>query len=119
MDEPETGVCGEKCFITLKGETKVFEIDVAVNAGDDPCVVYVCTVRQCVNVMSSVFNNYSLLQPSGVVRQDITCQRPKPEDCEGRPPIIYPGKCCPQCGKRDYQLVSYNSVLLCCAMPPK
>ena len=75
MDESETGVCGEECFITLKGETKVFEIDVAVNAGDDPCVVYVCTVRQCVNVMSSVFNNYSLLQPSGVVRQDITCHR--------------------------------------------
>ncbi|CAI8000139.1 Hemicentin-1 [Geodia barretti] len=69
------GTCGDHCFVTLNGETKVFPIDVSVVFTSKPCTSFICT--------------------KDVVQEiQITCPK---VDCNGAIPYRDPNSCCNRC----------------------
>ena len=39
------GTCGDHCFVTLNGETKVFPIGESIVFTSQPCTSFICTVK--------------------------------------------------------------------------
>ena len=46
LSEAKTGTCGDQCFVTVNGETRVFPVGTSTVFSSSPCDSFICKVKK-------------------------------------------------------------------------
>ena len=110
----ESGCCVEITHKDGRKEKRLLEIDESVASPTDPCELYVCTVSYIIHKQELLFENSSFhlfTQTSGLLVQNIDKCIVRP--ClNGSTPVLYPGNCCPKCGKSANTVIVHDDIVI-------